>query len=68
MAVIRARAAVLEQRIGVLVVNPGGPAGSGVDFIVSQSRTPFDVRGSHRSGALRCPMQVIDAVAHVPKR
>jgi pimeloyl-ACP methyl ester carboxylesterase len=74
MAVIRARATAPEQRIGVLVVNPGGPGGSGVDFIVSQARTPFvtvlrqrfdlvsfDVRGSHRSGALRCPMQVINA-------
>jgi pimeloyl-ACP methyl ester carboxylesterase len=74
MAVIRARATAPEQRIGVLMVNPGGPGASGVDFILSQSRTPFvtvlrqrfdlvsfDVRGSHRSGALRCPMQVIDA-------
>jgi pimeloyl-ACP methyl ester carboxylesterase len=74
MAVVRARATNPKQRIGVLMVHPGGPAASGVDFIVSQARTPFvialrqrfdlvsfDVRGSHRSDALRCPMQRIDA-------
>jgi pimeloyl-ACP methyl ester carboxylesterase len=62
------------QRIGVMMVHPGGPAASGVDFLVSQARTPFvialrqrfdlvsfDVRGSHRSDALRCPVQRIDA-------
>ena len=74
MSVIRARAAEPEQRIGVLMVNPGGPGGSGVSFLLSQARTPFalalrqrfdlisfDVRGSHRSDALHCPMQRIDA-------
>jgi pimeloyl-ACP methyl ester carboxylesterase len=74
MGVIRARAADPAQRIGVLMVNPGGPGGSGVGFLLSQARTPFalalrerfdlvsfDVRGSHRSDALRCPMQRIDA-------
>ncbi len=47
---------------GVLVVNPGGPAGSGVDFVVSRPGffppgfdvVTFDPRGSGRSEAIEC--------------
>jgi pimeloyl-ACP methyl ester carboxylesterase len=69
IAVVRARATDPARRIGVLVTNPGGPGGSGVDFIiggvaaqapiVARLRERFDVigfdpRGVKRSDAVRC--------------
>ncbi|MDI2125986.1 alpha/beta fold hydrolase [Yinghuangia seranimata] len=66
LAVIRKPAADPAHRMGTLVLQPGGPGGSGVDFVVdnyadlpSQLRDRFDVfgfdmRGVARSGALRC--------------
>jgi pimeloyl-ACP methyl ester carboxylesterase len=67
LAVIRARATQPHRRIGVLFTNPGGPGGSGVDFVAQGVNAPgfvrlrerfdivsFDVRGSHRSRAVKC--------------
>ena len=71
LAVIRARATQPQRRIGVLFANPGGPGGSGFDFVRTGVGAPsfirlrerfdivsFDVRGTHRSGALRCEAPV----------
>jgi pimeloyl-ACP methyl ester carboxylesterase len=67
LAVIRARAAQPKRRIGVLFANPGGPGGSGFDFVSTGVNAPafirlrerfdivsFDVRGTHRSQAVSC--------------
>jgi pimeloyl-ACP methyl ester carboxylesterase len=67
LAVIRARATQPTRRIGVLFANPGGPGGSGFEFVAQGVNAPgfirlrerfdivsFDVRGSHRSHAVRC--------------
>ncbi|MEV6494794.1 alpha/beta hydrolase, partial [Actinoplanes sp. NPDC051633] len=52
IAVARRPAARPDLRIGVLIVNPGGPGGSGVDmalnaasFFSSQIRARFDIVG-----------------------
>ena len=64
--VLRHRASVAGERIGSLVVNPGGPGGSGVDYaynwdsIVSKSISNrydivgFDQRGVNHSQPIRC--------------
>lgn len=70
MAVIRARALDPRTRIGVLVLNNGGPAASGVDFVFAGVGVPafnglragfdvvsFDVRGSHRSRPVHCEVE-----------
>ena len=70
VAVIRAKATDPGRRIGVLFANPGGPGGSGVDFILTGLQVPgvlrlrerfdivsFDVRGSHRSRPVRCEVE-----------
>jgi pimeloyl-ACP methyl ester carboxylesterase len=70
VAVIRAKATGPGKRIGVIFANPGGPAESGVDFILTGLQAPtvrilrerfdiisFDVRGSHRSRPVRCEVE-----------
>lgn len=67
IAVVRLRATDPAQKIGSLFFNPGGPGGSGVDFLLSagpfmytaELRSKFDLvgfdpRGIARSTALRC--------------
>jgi pimeloyl-ACP methyl ester carboxylesterase len=65
LAVIRRPAADPSHRIGALVVNPGGPGGSGVDFVREGFGTDngfadrfdivsWDPRGTGRSEALDC--------------
>jgi pimeloyl-ACP methyl ester carboxylesterase len=66
MAVIRVRAADQRQRIGSLVLNPGGPGVSGVDFMPAWAASlpgellarfdlvSFDPRGTGRSAPIRC--------------
>ena len=52
LSVLRVPATVAEQRIGALVVNPGGPGGSGVDYAAAaktyfgkEVRAAFDIVG-----------------------
>lgn len=67
LALVRLPATDPAHRIGSLFVNPGGPGGSGVDFVLDAGRalfTPavrarfdivgFDPRGVNRSTPLRC--------------
>ena len=66
IALIRLPASDPSRRIGSLFFNPGGPGGSGVDFILSAATAfpedmrahfdmvGFDPRGIGRSTALRC--------------
>ena len=66
MAVIRVRASDQRQRIGSLVLNPGGPGVSGVDFMPAWAASlpgellarfdlvSFDPRGTGRSAPIRC--------------
>jgi pimeloyl-ACP methyl ester carboxylesterase len=67
LAVVRLPATDPQRRIGSLLLNPGGPGGSGVDYTVfagPELYTPevrsrfdlvgFDPRGVARSTALRC--------------
>jgi pimeloyl-ACP methyl ester carboxylesterase len=67
IAMVRLRATDPAHRIGSLFVNPGGPGGSGVDFVVfagpflftPEVRARFDIvgfdpRGIIRSTAFRC--------------
>ena len=67
LAVIRQRATDRAHRIGSLLLNPGGPGGSGVDFVrfagpflfTDEVRARFDLvgfdpRGINRSRQLRC--------------
>lgn len=65
LAVIRI--AATEKRRGVILTNPGGPGGSGFDFVVGSGQEMvrsleleqydligFDPRGVDRSGGIRC--------------
>lgn len=73
LAVARRKATDPAKRIGVLVVNPGGPGGSGVNFALGadgyfspevQQRFDiigFDPRGVARSQAVRCSVDVLRA-------
>ncbi len=66
LAVLRAPAQQRDKRVGQLVVNPGGPGGSGVDYAASGSFTfgdaltryydiiGFDPRGVGKSAPLAC--------------
>jgi pimeloyl-ACP methyl ester carboxylesterase len=74
ISVVRGKAAKPQQRKGVLIVNPGGPGGSGVDFatdiienhVMSQSLADnfdvvgFDPRGVARSAQLTCDDAVLN--------
>ncbi|MCV2488383.1 alpha/beta hydrolase [Geodermatophilus sp. YIM 151500] len=66
ISVIRLPAGAPEQRIGSLMLNPGGPGGSGVDFVRAVAKVlplelrsrfdivGFDPRGINLSTPLRC--------------
>jgi pimeloyl-ACP methyl ester carboxylesterase len=67
LSVVRLPASDPARRIGSLILNPGGPGGSGVDYTIFAGPvlyTPevrarfdlvgFDPRGTNRSTALRC--------------
>ncbi|MFD0202529.1 MULTISPECIES: alpha/beta hydrolase [Saccharothrix] len=73
LAVARRKATDLAKRIGVMVINPGGPGGSGVNFALGadgyfspevQQRFDiigFDPRGVARSQPVKCSVDVLNA-------
>jgi pimeloyl-ACP methyl ester carboxylesterase len=76
LAVARRKAAGPAARIGSLVVNPGGPGGSGVDFVVHGSGyfsaelrgrfdlVGFDPRGTGRSHPVVCSAALVRERPH----
>ncbi|MGN5382348.1 alpha/beta fold hydrolase [Streptomyces lasalocidi] len=75
IAVDRLRATDPARRIGVLLTNPGGPGGSGVQDVAAEGAGPgpefdvlherfdiigFDPRGVGSSTAVRCPVPLKD--------
>src|SRR5690349_7940492 len=78
ISVIRLPAAEPRQRIGSLLLNPGGPGGSGVDFARAVAKflplelrarfdiVGFDPRGIYRSTPLRCYDTYEQAIADLP--
>jgi pimeloyl-ACP methyl ester carboxylesterase len=73
IALARRPATDRAHRIGVLIVNPGGPGGSGVDFAVGADEffspvlrarfdiVGFDPRGTGRSHPIVCSSALVDA-------
>ncbi|GAA0583842.1 alpha/beta hydrolase [Paractinoplanes ferrugineus] len=78
LALLRLPATDPAHRIGSLLINPGGPGGSGVDFVRAYAtylpadvRARFDIvgfdpRGIHASTPLLCFDSYADAVASLP--
>ena len=70
LAIVRRAAPDPTTRAGALLVNPGGPGGSGIDAVESGvvpaaaaerfDVIGFDPRGVGRSGALTCPVPAED--------
>ncbi|MGW1373013.1 alpha/beta fold hydrolase [Streptomyces sp. NPDC002446] len=69
----RRKAADPDRRVGVLLVNPGGPGDSGVDFAVRRAKSHFsaevrekfdiigfDPRGVGGSQPVKCPQKLLD--------
>ncbi|MEV7629731.1 alpha/beta hydrolase [Actinoplanes sp. NPDC089786] len=73
IAIARRVATQPARRIGVLVVNPGGPGGSGVDMVLGAEKffsaevrarfdiVGFDPRGVGRSNPVVCARSLLDA-------
>ncbi|GAA4080959.1 alpha/beta fold hydrolase [Streptomyces shaanxiensis] len=72
MAVARRKATDPDRRVGVLLVNPGGPGASGVAFAVDQAKSHFsadiqerfdivgfDPRGVGRSHPVKCSTELL---------
>ncbi|MCX2954241.1 alpha/beta hydrolase [Lentzea sp. NEAU-D7] len=71
LAVSRRKANDPSQRIGAMVINPGGPGGSGVDFSFGADRyfskeivdkfdvIGFDPRGVARSAPIKCSAEML---------
>jgi pimeloyl-ACP methyl ester carboxylesterase len=78
ISVIRLPAGEPSRRIGSLLINPGGPGGSGVDVVRAVAKilplelrasfdiVGFDPRGTNRSEPLRCFDTLEQAIATLP--